>query len=46
MEYIGRKLEELVDAIPVPTPEQGDRWVGYVCIFGLGFITAMLAFGN
>lgn len=23
----------------------GDRVVGYVCLFGLGFITCMLVFG-
>ena len=38
-------LTKLLDAIPVPTPEQGDRFVGYVCVFGLGFITCMLVFG-
>ena len=32
----------LIDAIPTPTPEQGDRWVTYTCIFGFGFILGML----
>jgi hypothetical protein len=27
------------------TAELGDKLVGYVCVFGLGFITCMLAFG-
>jgi len=27
------------------TAELGDRLVGYACVFGLGFITCMLAFG-
>jgi len=38
-------LTRLLDAIPTPTPEQGDRFVGYVCVFGLGFCTAILVFG-
>jgi len=38
-------LTRLLDAIPTPTPEQGDRFVGYVCLFGLGFCTAILVFG-
>jgi len=46
MELIGRKLEQLIEAIPVPTPEQGDKLVGYTCIFALGFIVGMLAFGG
>jgi hypothetical protein len=25
--------------------ELGDKFVGYVCVFGLGFITCMLAYG-
>ena len=39
-------LIRLIDAIPTPTPEQGDRAVMYTCIFGLGFIVGMLAFGG
>jgi hypothetical protein len=27
------------------TAELGDKLVGYVCLFGLGFITCMLVFG-
>jgi hypothetical protein len=46
MEFIGRKLEQLINAIPVPDPEVADRWIGYVCLFGLGFVTSMLVFGN
>lgn len=36
----------LIDAIPTPTPEQGDRWVTYTCIFGFGFILGMLVTGG
>ena len=40
-----RLLTKLLDAIPTPTPEQGDKLVGYTCVFGLGFCFAILAFG-
>jgi hypothetical protein len=36
----------LLDAIPTPTPEQGDRWVTNFCIFGFGFILGMLVYGG
>ena len=39
-------LIRLIDAIPTPTPEQGDRAVMYTCLFGFGFIVGMLAFGG
>jgi hypothetical protein len=38
-------LTRLIDAIPVPTPEQGDRFVTYTCVFGLGFVFCMLVNG-
>ena len=40
-----RLLIKLLDAIPVPSPEQGDRLVGYVCVFGLGFCVAIIVLG-
>lgn len=33
-------LEKLLD------PDFGDKLVLYVCIFGLGFVVGMLAFGG
>jgi hypothetical protein len=36
----------LLDAIPTPTPEQGDRAVNLTLAFVAGFIVAMLAFGG
>ena len=27
-------------------PEFGDKMVGYVCVFGLGFVVGMLCFGG
>jgi hypothetical protein len=41
-----RFIIRLLDAIPTPTPEQGDRWVTYTCIFGFGFILGMLVTGG
>ena len=38
-------LTRLIDAIPVPTPEQGDRAVMYTCTFAAGFIFCMIAYG-
>jgi hypothetical protein len=38
-------LIKLVDAIPTPTPEQGDRAVMYTCTFAAGFIFCMLVNG-
>jgi hypothetical protein len=38
-------LTRLLDAIPTPTPEQGDKLVGYTCVFGLGFCVAILVLG-
>ena len=38
-------LVKIVDSIPVPTPEQGDRAVTLVCAFVAGFIFAILVFG-
>lgn len=38
-------LIKLVDAIPTPTPEQGDRAVMYTCAFAAGFIVCMLVNG-
>ena len=39
-------IERLIDAIPVPAPEVGDRWVKYTLIFAAGFIVGMLSFGG
>jgi hypothetical protein len=36
----------LIDAIPTPSPEQGDRMVNLTLAFTAGFILAMLAFGG
>jgi uncharacterized protein involved in exopolysaccharide biosynthesis len=38
-------LRRLIDAIPTPTPEQGDRAVNLMLAFVAGFITAVLAYG-
>jgi hypothetical protein len=38
-------LERLIDAIPTPSPETGDRLVNLTLAFAAGFILAMLAFG-
>jgi hypothetical protein len=38
-------LQKLIDAIPTPTPEQGDRAVNLTLAFVAGFITAVLAYG-
>jgi hypothetical protein len=38
-------LIKLLDAIPVPTPEQGDRAVMYTCTFAAGFVFCMLVNG-
>jgi hypothetical protein len=41
-----RLLTRLLDAIPVPSPEQGDRLVGLTCAFGLGVCLALLVLGH
>lgn len=38
-------LAKLIDAIPVPSPESGDRAVMYMCAFGAGFVVCLLANG-
>ena len=38
-------LIRLIDAIPTPTPEQGDRAVNLTLAFVAGFIVAILAYG-
>jgi hypothetical protein len=38
-------LNRVIDAIPTPTPEQGDRAVNLTLVFVAGFIFAMLVFG-
>jgi hypothetical protein len=38
-------LTQLIDAIPVPSPEAGDRAVMYTCAFVAGFIFCMLVNG-
>jgi hypothetical protein len=38
-------LTKLIDAIPVPSPEAGDRFVMYTCAFAAGFIFCMLVNG-
>ncbi len=38
-------LRKLIDAIPTPTPEQGDYAVNLMLAFVAGFITAVLACG-
>jgi hypothetical protein len=38
-------LYRVIDAIPTPTPEQGDRAVNLTLVFVAGFIFAMLVFG-
>jgi len=38
-------LQKLIDAIPTPTPEQGDYAVNLTLAFVAGFILAMLAYG-
>jgi hypothetical protein len=36
----------LIDSIPTPSPETGDRMVNLTLAFVAGFIVAMLAFGG
>ena len=38
-------LRRLIDAIPTPTPEQGDYAVNLTLAFVAGFILAILAYG-
>jgi hypothetical protein len=38
-------LHKIIDAIPTPTPELGDKLVNLTLAFVAGFIFAMLAFG-
>ncbi len=38
-------LRRIIDAIPTPTPEQGDYAVNLMLAFVAGFITAVLAYG-
>ena len=38
-------LVKIIDSIPTPTPEQGDRAVTLTCSFIAGFIFAILVFG-
>jgi hypothetical protein len=38
-------LNRVIDAIPTPTPEQGDRAVNLTLAFTAGFIFAILVFG-
>ena len=38
-------LRKLIDAIPTPTPEQGDYAVNLALAFVAGFIVAILAYG-
>ena len=39
-------LVKIIDSIPTPTPEQGDRAVTLVGAFVAGFIFAILIFGH
>ena len=39
-------LTRIIDAIPTPTPEQGDRAVNLTLAFVAGFILAMLVYGG
>ncbi len=39
-------LIRIIDAIPTPTPEQGDRAVNLTLAFVAGFILAMLVYGG
>lgn len=39
-------LIRIIDAIPTPTPEQGDRAVNLTLAFIAGFILAMLVYGG
>lgn len=41
-----RFLENIIDAIPTPTPEQGDKLVNLMLAFVAGFIVALLVFGG
>jgi len=39
-------LMRIIDTIPTPDPELGDRAVTYFCVFGFGFILGMLVYGG
>jgi hypothetical protein len=39
-------LRNIIDAIPTPTPEQGDCAVNLMLAFVSGFIFAILVFGH
>jgi hypothetical protein len=36
----------LIDMIPTPTPEQGDKMVNLMLAFVAGFIVALLVYGG
>jgi hypothetical protein len=38
-------IRKLIDAIPTPSPEFGDKLVNLTLAFTAGFILAMLTFG-
>jgi hypothetical protein len=39
-------MKNLIDMIPTPTPEQGDKMVNLMLAFVAGFIFALLVFGG
>ena len=39
-------FERLIDAIPTPSPETGDKAVNLTLAFVAGFILAMLVYGG
>lgn len=39
-------MKNIIDMIPTPTPEQGDKFVNLALAFIAGFIFAMLVFGG
>lgn len=41
-----RFLENIVDAIPTPSPETGDKMVNLMLAFVAGFIVALLIYGG
>ena len=39
------KMKNLIDMIPTPTPEQGDKMVNLALAFVAGFIFSILVYG-
>jgi hypothetical protein len=43
---VKNNLVKIIDSIPTPTPEQGDRALNLMLAFVAGFIFALLVYGG